>query len=77
MLPVNHRFLTPASPGVDAPSSNSIYVTPIPGAPETRYRDPLHAHLADIAAVENYVSVPAEWRAVRDRWTQLGRVSLM
>jgi hypothetical protein len=70
MLPINHRFLTPASPGVDAPP-NSIYVTPIAGPPETRYRDPLHAHFADVAAVENYAGLPAEWLAIRDRWTRL------
>jgi hypothetical protein len=70
MLPASHRFLTPASPGVDAPPL-PVYVTPIPGPPETRYRDPLHAHLADVSGVEMYVSLPAEWLAIRDRWTRL------
>jgi hypothetical protein len=70
MLPANQRFLTVTSPGVDAPAM-PIYAAPPAGPPETRYRDPLHAHLADVSAVEMYVSLPAEWLAIRDRWSRL------
>lgn len=70
MLPASHRFLTPASPGVDAPPL-PVYATPIPGPPEVRYRDGLHAHLQDASAVEMYVALPQEWLAIRDRWSRL------
>jgi hypothetical protein len=68
-MPANHRFLTPASPGVDAPRL-PVYVTPAAGPPESRYRDPLHAHFSDASAVEMYVDLPTEWLAIRDRWTR-------
>lgn len=68
-MPAN-RFLTPASPGVDAPLL-PVYVTPAPGPPETRYRDPLHAHFSDASAVGMYVALPQEWLAIRDRWSRL------
>lgn len=64
------KVLSLTSPGVDAPID--VYV-PIPpgGPPETRYREALHAHLADAGAVEQHVTLPAGWVAVRDRWAQL------
>ena len=68
-MPAN-RFLTPASPGVDAPLL-PVYVTPLAGPPESRYRDPLHAHFSDASAVEPYIELPARWLAVRNRWTRL------
>ncbi|MDC9015126.1 hypothetical protein [Mycobacterium marinum] len=64
------KVLSLNSPGVDTPIS--VYV-PIPpgGPPETRFRDPLHAHLQDTGAVEQHVTLPAGWVAIRDRWAQL------
>jgi hypothetical protein len=63
------KILTPQSPGVSG--KMPVYVTPAGGAPEVRYRDSLVAHLQDAAAVENYVTLPQEWLAIRDRWTRV------
>ncbi|WP_373234860.1 hypothetical protein [Mycobacterium marinum] len=62
--------LTPNSPGVDAPIP-LYHVVPPAGPPETRYREPLHAHLQDAGAVEPHFNLPAGWVAIRDRWAEL------
>jgi hypothetical protein len=61
------RFLTPTSPEVAGPPIRAYVGWAEPD--EVRVREPLHAILADVAAVEILYPPPPQWMAVRDRWT--------
>src|SRR5215208_2064366 len=67
LAPAAPKILTPNSAGV----MGKVYAAPAVGKPESRFRDPLQGHLADVGAVERHITVPEAWLAVRERWASL------